>query len=142
MGDDSLKREQGVENISKIKTKAELFEFQNWDVYRKSVDLVGICKATFDQSQLNSIKGLSDQLARASLSIPLNIAEGFSRFGNKEKLNFFRIAKGSTFECVACMDVMKSLNIIKPNQYDEIISRYCDVGKMLSGLIRSVQERG
>jgi len=94
-----------------------------------------------DQSHAHGVKGLSDQLARASLSVPLNIAEGISRFGSKEKLNFFRIAKGSTFESVACVDVMKSLDMIKINQYDEIISMYCEVGKMLSGLIRSVQDR-
>jgi four helix bundle protein len=130
-----------MDNITKIKTKSEPFEFQNWDVYRKSVNLVGICKNAFDQNHSHGVKGLSDQLARASLSVPLNIAEGISRFGGREKMNFFRIAKGSTFECVACVDVMKTLNIIKQNQYDEIIAMYCEVGKMLSGLIRSVQER-
>lgn len=122
-------------------TKSEPFEFQNWTVYKKSIGLVGVCKTLACQNQMQNMTSLRDQLIRASLSIPLNIAEGVSRYGSKEKLNFFRIAKGSTFECVACLDVMKSLQMIECVQYDEIIAQYCEVGKMLSGLLRSVQER-
>jgi four helix bundle protein len=88
----------------------------------------------------NGVKGYADQLTRASLSIPLNIAEGYSRFGKKEKLNYFRIAKGSLFECVACIDIVKNFDGMDEQQYRKMIQGMCEIGKMLSGLIRKIDE--
>ena len=54
---------------------------------------------------------ISDQLKRASISIPLNIAEACGKTGNKDRSRFFSIARGSAMECGAIMDVCKSLGM-------------------------------
>ncbi|MCI5071790.1 four helix bundle protein [bacterium] len=134
-----------VRNKSNFQSKQYLssgpFEFQNWEVYRRSVLFIKFAKELAQCGQTIGIKNFQDQLTRASLSIPLNIAEGISRYGAKEKINFLRIAKGSLFECVACIDIMKSLQIIDRKEYQEVIKEMSEIGKMLSGLIRSVRER-
>ena len=50
---------------------------------------------------------LSDQLDRASLSVPLNIAEGAGRSGPRDQARHYAIARGSTFECLAILDLLE-----------------------------------
>ena len=126
---------------SKTKSNFELFEFQNWEVYRRAIRFIKLAREYSSLPESVEIQGFSDQLTRASLSIPLNIAEGISRYGSKEKLNFLRIAKGSLFECVACMDTLKCLEVIEYGTYKEVIQELSEIGKMLSGLMRSIRER-
>lgn len=130
--------------LKEKKLKTELFEFQNWDVYRKSLMLT---KSMFVLSKDLSNTGqrnLSDQLNRAASSIPLNLAEGVSRFSLKDKVNFWRVSKGSLFECVAIIDLVSITTEIKFNK-TKILEEMSDVGRMLSGLIRwadSEQKKG
>ena len=55
---------------------------------------------------------LVDQLRRASLSFPLNIAEGAGEFAPKEKARFYRIAKRSATECSAILDHMVDIGLV------------------------------
>ena len=49
---------------------------------------------------------LKDQLKRAAISIPLNIAEGSGKIGKPDRLRFYSIARGSAMECAAICDVI------------------------------------
>jgi four helix bundle protein len=55
---------------------------------------------------------LSDQLHRAALSIPLNIAEGAGEYATEEKARFYRMAKRSATECAGILDVCQRLQLI------------------------------
>jgi four helix bundle protein len=54
---------------------------------------------------------LIDQLKRASISIPLNLAEGSGKMTHKDKKRFYSIARGSAMECAAILDVIAVLNL-------------------------------
>ncbi|MGH9894885.1 MAG: four helix bundle protein, partial [bacterium] len=54
---------------------------------------------------------LADQLQRASLSVPLNIAEGAGEFSPKDKKRFYRMALRSATECSAILDVCRRLDL-------------------------------
>ena len=72
-----------------------MFDFQKLDVYQKSKNF---CKEIYSiPDEKNFDRVTNDQLRRASFSIMLNIAEGTSRFSNKDRKNFFVIARGSAF---------------------------------------------
>ena len=60
---------------------------------------------------------LSDQLKRASLSIPLNIAEGNGKFTQKDKARFYHIARGSATECGAILDAAHIIHILDSEQW-------------------------
>ena len=57
---------------------------------------------------------LSDQLRRAASSITLNIAEGNAKESHPERRRFFRIARASTAEVGACLDLMRAFGLLSP----------------------------
>ena len=87
-----------------------MFEFEKLEVYVKA--------KRFNQSVANLLEQLKidktthNQLRRASFSILLNIAEGSGRFTNSDKRNFYVIARGSVFGCVAIFDYLKDLGVV------------------------------
>lgn len=81
-----------------------MFDFQKLDVYQKSKSL---CKdISLQIREKNFDRVTNDQLRRASFSIMLNIAEGTSRFSINDRKNFFVIARGSAFECMAIIEYL------------------------------------
>ena len=60
---------------------------------------------------------LSDQLQRAALSIPLNIAEGAGEYAVDEKARFYRMAKRSATECAGVLDVCQRLSLVEEKRY-------------------------
>ena len=81
----------------------------------------------------------TDQLCRASASIPTNIAEGTGRYGKKEFLYFLYIARGSTEETKYLLLLGKDLGFLRNADYERLQSGYETAAKMLNGLINSVR---
>jgi four helix bundle protein len=81
-----------------------MFDFQNLEVYKKAKLFYISCKKYISSNKLESYT--SNQLGRASLSIPLNIAEGAGKFSNANRRNFFVIARASVYECFAIFDIL------------------------------------
>ena len=79
-----------------------------------------------------------DQLYRASFSIALNIAEGSGRFSERDRKNFFVIARSSVFECVAILDILKDGSIIDEKEYTDFEAQADELSRMLFGLIRKL----
>lgn len=117
-------------------SKIELFEFQNWDVYKKSLSVAKVLFLVSKELKNKGYASLSDQLNRAVSSIPLNLAEGVSRYSLKEKVNYWRISKGSLFECVSIIDLIEAVTDLKIENKYMLLKDMTEVGKMLSGLIR------
>ena len=110
------------------------FLFEKLDVYRKAVDFAEkTSEVTKDFARGNYY--LADQLNRASLSISLNIAEGNGRFHTADRTNFFRIARGSAFECVPILEICKRKKLIADKRNEELKKEIEDISKMLSGLM-------
>ena len=84
-------------------------------------------------------KVTNDQLRRASFSIMLNIAEGSSRFSNKDRKNFFVVARGSAFECVAIMEYLVETKEIGQDVFTDYEKKLEEISKMLFGLIRNLE---
>lgn len=83
---------------------------------------------------------LSDQMRRAAVSVTSNIAEGFSRRGIKEKIQFYYIALGSLTELHNQLIVASDLKYLDDVLFKEFIGKITDTGKLINGLIRSIKE--
>jgi len=78
--------------------------FQRLDVYRCAIQFL-VLSTSLASRVPRGYAELSDQLRRAALSVPLNIAEGSGK-GDGDAARYYRIARGSALECVAILDVM------------------------------------
>jgi len=109
------------------------FNFQKLEVYARSkklsVELIQIA-TNFPYKY----KRITDQLIGASISISLNLAEGSGRFNEKEKKQFYRIAKASAFETVAILEVCYELRIIR--ELESLEKELKEISCMISGLIK------
>lgn len=85
--------------------------------------------------------GLTSQLRRASVSIPTNIAEGAGRKSKKEFINFLSIALGSVSEVDTLLLLSRDLNFIKPELTDELLIKLDVIGKLIFGLMKSLQNQ-
>jgi four helix bundle protein len=68
----------------------------------------------------------------------LNIAEGTSRFSNKDRKNFFVVARGSAFECVAILEYLLETKEITQEVFVETENKLEEISKMLFGLIKNL----
>ncbi|ADC49379.1 hypothetical protein BpOF4_06605 [Alkalihalophilus pseudofirmus OF4] len=83
--------------------------------------------------------GLMSQMKRAAVSIPSNIAEGRARGSTKEYKRFLLIARGSLEELKYQIYLSKDLKFINQAQYEELITKVDQVGRMLNGLVRKIE---
>ncbi len=116
------------------------FNHEKLIVYQRSLEFVKLINEVFDRMERTSIDAI-DQLDRASTSIPLNIAEGTGKYTGKDKCRFYDIARGSSLECAACLDVL----YIREKIPKELVEKGKDISveivSMLVGLIKSNSDR-
>jgi len=112
-----------------------MFDFEKLEVYKKAKIFNASISSFLENQKIDKI--YRDQLRRAAFSIILNIAEGSGRFTKPDKRNFYVIARGSVFECVAVIDYLKDINIITASDYQGFYSNLEELSKMLYSLIQS-----
>ena len=81
--------------------------------------------------------GLKDQMQRAVVSIPSNIAEGFERQTNKEFIQFLYIAKGSCGELRTQLYLAKEFKIITDEDFTALLSKLIQLSSMISNFIKT-----
>jgi four helix bundle protein len=83
-------------------------------------------------------KYVNDQLGRASYGIVLNVAEGSAKTSKADRRNYFTTARGSTFECVAVLDLLKDEQLIDDETYNIQISLAAEISKLLYAMIKNL----
>ena len=114
-----------------------MFSFEKLEVWKKSKALVVKLYTLTRQFPKSEKFGLVSQIQRAAVSVPANIAEGISRFSNKEKIRFIEIAYGSNIEVVSHLYISKDLGFITLEQLESLKPELEEIAKMLSGLRKS-----
>jgi len=87
-----------------------MFDHEKLDVYKAAIEFVALSGDLVEHLPRGRAY-LADQLQRAAISIPLNIAEGAGEFSRKDKRRFYRIALRSATESAAILDVCERLRI-------------------------------
>jgi four helix bundle protein len=87
----------------------------------------------------DELYALTNQLRRAAVSIPSNIAEGQARFSPKEFRHFLSQARGSLVEVETQLMIAQNLEYLTPEQNQSLLDRTAELGKVLNGLIASIK---
>jgi len=81
--------------------------------------------------------GLTNQMRRAAVSITSNIAEGFSRKGTKEKIQYCYLALGSLTELQNQLVISRDIGYIYNTDFQLLAEKSIIVSKLINGLIKS-----
>ena len=84
--------------------------------------------------------GMRSQITRAAVSIPANIAEGWSRESEKERAQFLAIAQGSLAETETLLTLCEEIGWFPAEKTAALRSLIVEVGKMLSSMRRKLRE--
>ena len=136
-------------------SKKKIESFEDLRVWQKGIELVKQIYIITNEGKLSKDFGLKDQLRRASVSIPTNVAEGFERRSRKEYLNFFslgarslasyadagshrNIAKGSAGELRSLLRVALEVGYIEQSTYSQLNNQSIELSRMLFNQIQSI----
>jgi len=108
-----------------------MFGHEKFRAYQLSIEFVALVSSMIESLPKGNAH-LVDQLKRASISIPLNIAEGSGKTSEKDKLRFYSIARGSTMECAAILDVFLCTGRLEEKEINEPKARLSEVAGILS----------
>ena len=112
--------------------------FRKLNVYVNSKELTKYVYALIKQFPQEEKFALCSQIRRAVTSIPINIAEGFGRFSQKEKARFVEIAFGSLTELFCEMEISYELGYLTKEQYEKTERQITLISKQLSNLHKSI----
>ena len=112
------------------------YSYKNLDVYKESRALVMMVYGALRGFPREEQYALCDQLRRAVISVPSNLAEGSGRTSVKDQAHFLEMAFGSLMEVDCQIDIAHELGYIKQEELDTISMQISRVAAMLSGMRR------
>ena len=110
------------------------FFYEELVVWQKAMELVRLVYQATRRFPLDERFALTDQLRRAVVSIPSNIAEGNGRGSNKDYAHFLSIARGSLYETMTQLRIAKDLGYL--DDYSQIEDIAAEVGRMLGAMLK------
>ena len=117
------------------------FYYRKLNVYHRSKQLVIDIYSISKKFPASEQFGLTNQIQRAAVSIPSNIAEGMGRFSIKERIHHLEFSLGSLMEVMCQLEIAESLNYISANELTIQEGNIKEISKMLTGLRRTFEEK-
>jgi len=118
---------------------SKVTRFEDLITWQKTIELTGIIFALTKSDKFSRDLQLKDQMYRAVISVPANIAEGFERDGNREFVKFLSIAKGSAGEVRSLLYLALDLDYISSEQMNDAKALSIETAKLIGGMIRYIQ---
>ena len=117
-------------------------DFKRLKVWQKSHSLtlkIYYATSTFPERERF---GIISQMRRAAASVPANIAEGCGRSGRAEFRQFLHFSVGSASELQYFLLLARDLRLLTEKQHESLDQAVCEIKRMLTGLIQTVQANG
>jgi four helix bundle protein len=112
--------------------------YQELTAWQKAMDLVTTVYASTDRFPSTEVSGLRNQIRRAAVSIPSNIAEGQGRRSVQDFIRYLAISRGSLQELETQVLIAARLTYLSDEQRDSVLDLCSEVGRLLNGLSKSL----
>ena len=123
-------------NTSDIRNMEDfLFQFEKLNAWHEARNLVVEVYRLLGKFPKTENYALCDQLRRAAISVPSNIAEGYARLAPKDYARFLTIARGSVFELETQLEICVRLDYLDQQDIQEALTLCDEVSKMLFSII-------
>jgi len=109
--------------------------------WQKAMDLVAAIYAVTEKFPKREVYSLTDQIRRAAVSVPSNIAEGQAHYNHREFLHFLQHSRGSLAELETQILLAQRLNYVAPTDADPLLRQIEELGRILNGLINSIRNK-
>lgn len=116
------------------------YSYRGLNVYKKAVDFVIEVYKILQCFPREENYALCDQLRRAAVSVPSNLAEGLSRISDREKLRFIDIAYGSLMETYCQMEIAYKLGYIHEDTFKAIDEIIDNEARIINGMRSSLKK--
>ena len=114
--------------------ESKTFGYRNLIVWQKAKQLVKLVYAEVKRLPAEERYALGDQIRRAVVSIPSNIAEGSGRASNRDYGHFLSIARGSLYETINQLEIAQELGYASLTNEIEVLA--AEIGRMLTSLMK------
>ena len=123
-----------MDNVQRPKIRS----FKDLEIWKRGIKLVENIYAATQNFPKEEIYGLASQLRRAAVSVPSNIAEGFSRASNREYKQFLYVSRGSCAEVITQIIISRNLNYMEGGKADILLNETEEISKMTMSLIKKL----
>jgi four helix bundle protein len=114
--------------------------FKDLVVWQKAMDLVVAVYKVSEGFPQREVYSLTNQIRRAAVSVPSNIAEGQAHFNKGEFTHFLRHSSGSLAELETQLRLAQRLEYLSEAEAQKVLNHVHEVGRILSGLIASLKK--
>jgi len=115
--------------------------FKDLAVWQHARDLAVEVYRITAEGRLSKDFGLKDQMQRAAVSVPSNIAEGHDRTTDKEFIRYLDISSGSIAELRTQLEIAQKIGYITSDSFSSIDDTCCKIGAMLNKLKQARRAR-
>ena len=115
--------------------------FRNYDIWKSGMDIADKVYSLTDVFPKYETYGLADQLRRAAVSIPSNIAEGSSRTSEAEFAHYLEYSIGSCFEVETQLEIAKRRNYIAEEKFNALLLSLQIEEKQLNQFISQLKKK-
>jgi len=115
--------------------------FRDLVAWQKAMGLVTAIYRLTERFPAREQYGLTNQVRRAAVAIPSDIAEGKGRLSKKEFVQMLAKARGSSYEVQTQLEISRNLGFLAQETFEDLIEKAGEVSRLLSGLIRNLQHQ-
>ena len=141
MAKDGSSTEEPKSRRAEVAKEVINMTFRDLSIWKKSMDLVDEVYIMVKKLPKEETYALSDQIRRAAVSIPSNIAEGFKRNSDRDFIHFLSISNGSIAELETQIEIAVRQEMISQDDATKAINLCNETGKMLSSFIGTLKKR-
>jgi len=116
-----------------------MFNFEKLDVWNTAIEFADHVYRITKPFPNDERFGLTSQMRRSAVSVSANIAEGSGRSSKKDFSRFIEIAFGSLMATISHLTIAKRQGFVSQDNYQQLYMQAESIGRMLSGLRRSLQ---